>query len=92
MVYQLMLSIGKLARVADMTRAEFASSEKAQRAIENIDDRMDIVQSHVRLIDACKEVLDPRDLARSAADQAKACTERLCSRTEGVTNQASTKP
>lgn len=79
-LHQLMLSIGKLAKVAALTRSQLEHSEAAQRALEAIDDRLDVVTSHDRLIEMCKGVLDARDLAKPVEVQARRCAERLCAR------------
>lgn len=78
-----MLSIGKLARVAKMTRAQLQDSEEAQKVVESVDDRLDIVASHDKLLEACQSVLDARDLARNMQSQAEACAERLYARVRG---------
>lgn len=73
-----MLSIGKLAKVAAFTRSQLDQSEAAQRALEAIDDRLDVVTSHDRLVEMCRGVLDARDLAKPVEVQARRCAERLC--------------
>jgi len=75
---KLMLSIGKLAKVAALTRSQLDQSEAAQRALEAIDDRLDVVTSHDRLVEMCRGVLDARDLAKPVEVQARRCAERLC--------------
>lgn len=83
LVCQFMLSVSKLARVAACTRAEAERSEPVQQTLEAIDDRLDIVASHDRLMEVCKTVLDPRDLLKPVETQATVLMGRLCSR---VTN------
>lgn len=80
LVNQFMLSISKLARVAACTRAEAERSEPVQQTLEAIDDRLDIVASHDRLMEVCKTVLDPRDLLKPVETQATVLMGRLCSR------------
>lgn len=78
-----MLSLGKLARVAGYTRAEIDTSERVQQSLEVVDDRLDIVASHDRLMDLCRTVIDPRDALKPVETQATVLVGRLCSR---VTN------
>ena len=75
---KLMLSLGKLAKVATLTRDQLCSSEAAQRSLEAIDDRLDIVATHDRLVELCRATLDARDFAKPVSSQAKACVSRLC--------------
>lgn len=75
---KVMLSLGKLAKVATMTRDQLASSESAQREIDAVDERLDIAATHDRLIGLCRTTLDARDLAKPVQAQAQACVSRLC--------------
>ena len=75
---KLVLSLGKLAKVATMTREQLSSDEDAVRELEDVDDRLDIVATHDRLIELCRLMLDARDLAKPVQTQAEACVQRLC--------------
>lgn len=75
---KLLLSLGKLAKVADLTRDQLASSEGTQREIDAVDERLDVTATHERLIELCRVTLDARDLAKPVEAQAKECVARLC--------------
>ena len=52
----------------------------AQKALEAIDDRIDFVTSHERLLEYCLSVLGERDARQSPIEQARMCTQALCSK------------
>ena len=72
-----MLSIGKLAHVATLTRSQLQLSEAAQKSLEVIDDRMEIVACQNRLLETCRSTLDAKDILSIPGEQAKKCTQKL---------------
>jgi hypothetical protein len=79
-IFQLMLSLGKLAQVSSFTRAEVSSSERVQLLLESIDDRLDLAASHDRLLSLCRDITDARDTLKPVETQAIVAVGRLCSR------------
>lgn len=79
-----MLSIGKLARVAGYSRADIETSERVQQSLEVIDDRLDIVASHNRLLELCKAASKSGDSLKPVETQAANVVSSLCSRSNNA--------
>lgn len=76
---KIMLSLGKLCKVAQIDEGENLDSEKVLQEVESVDDRLDILQAQLRLSDQCKAILEsqPQYSLLSVEQQVEVLTEHL---------------
>ncbi|PLW07853.1 hypothetical protein PCANC_24721 [Puccinia coronata f. sp. avenae] len=76
---KIMLSLGKLCKVAQIDEGEHLDSEKILQEVENVDDRLDILQAQLRLCEQCKTILEsqPQYSLFSLEQQIEVLTQHL---------------